>query len=107
MWFGQRIAALGLSMLLFGCPGSRPQSGVVPETVPVGKDAFAAGVAGVAALTYVAAGGCKIADCPADTVCNAETERCERIACSSTSALAETCPNGSSCNASTGTCVPF
>lgn len=94
-------------MGLFGCPGSRGHSGVVPEeTTPVGKGAFAAGVAGVAAVTYVAAGGCKIADCPADTVCNSETERCERITCS-TAPLANPCPGGSACSASTGTCVPF
>ncbi len=53
-----------LSTLLLGCPGSRGQSGVVPETTPVGKGAFAAGVAGIAAVTYVAAGGCKISGLP-------------------------------------------
>ena len=106
MRIGRWIPAIALSTLQLGCPGSRGHSGVVPETTPVGKGAFAAGVAGVAAVTYVAAGGCKIADCPADTVCNSETERCERITCS-TSPLANPCPANSSCSASTGTCVSF
>jgi hypothetical protein len=71
------------------------------------QPAVVAAVTGVAVTTYAVAGGCKIADCPADTVCNPSTERCERIQCGGPPASSDGCPPSTQCSQATGTCIPF
>lgn len=70
-------------------------------------EAIAAGVTATAAVIYAVGGGCKISDCPAATVCNPATERCERIECGGPVAKVDLCPSGSQCDPRSGSCVPF
>ncbi len=95
---------VGLSSLI-ACTGSRDPAPLYPR-LHSNDAAFAAAVTGVAAVAYATGGGCRISDCPSDTVCNPATERCERVECSGPPD-ASVCPSGSQCQASTGTCVPF
>ncbi len=106
MW-AARTPAVALALVAFvGCVGSRQQEPIYPQ-VYTHSPGFAAGVTAAAAVIYVAGGGCKISDCPADTVCNPATERCERVECAGPSNGPDACPSGSQCEARTGTCVPF
>lgn len=97
---------LVLAGVVLGCGGAH--EAYEPALPRRTGDAVVAGViTGAAVVTYAAAGGCRIAECPADTVCNAATERCERIECSGPRADADVCPPSSQCSSTTGTCVPF
>jgi hypothetical protein len=91
--------------LVLGCSGSRePYHPYVPDHT---NDPVVAGViTGAAVAVYAVGGGCKIADCPADTICNPGSERCERIECGGPVAN-DPCPPSSQCSSTSGTCVPF
>ena len=105
MRLGRRHASLKLlAVAALGCGSSpAPYTGYPLHSH---KEEVAAAVAGVAAVIYVAGGGCKISDCPSDMVCNPATERCERLECDGPPRI-DTCPAGSQCSPSTQTCVPF
>jgi hypothetical protein len=97
---------LGSLFAVFAC-GSKPEP-VWPQPETHANDYPTAGVfAGTAAVIYVAGGGCKISDCPTDTVCNPKTERCERLECSNDGLGPSGCPTGTQCNSTSKTCVSF
>lgn len=89
------------------CSGTRQADYPITPQVNENDPAILAAVTGAAVTTYALGGGCKIASCPADTVCNPSSERCERIECDDTQAKVDVCPPSSQCSAATGTCVPF
>jgi len=101
------ISLIAAAWSVQACAGSRDEyRPYLPLPQHSHNPAVAAAVTGVAVAAYAVGGGCKIADCPADTVCNPGTERCERIECSDSIPNGD-CPPSTQCSASSGTCVPF
>jgi hypothetical protein len=95
------------ALAVLGCAtGSRVEHTPLVSVPAVRNEVDVAVVTGIAAVTYVAAGGCNVADCPADTVCNPSSQRCVRIECNGPLAV-DVCPAASQCSSATGTCVPF
>jgi hypothetical protein len=107
MMVSRAIRAAALVCMVSSCSGSRQVYN--PVTPPTGEEpVVAAAVTGVAVGVYALGGGCRIADCPADTVCNPASERCERIECGGPLTDPNAgCPASSQCSANSGTCVPF
>jgi hypothetical protein len=104
----QRLSRLSFPLigLLAACSSARHPYDTYPD-VHTSDYAVAGVLTGTAAVIYATAGGCTISECPADTVCNPATERCERIECGGPLAKPTACPSGTQCENRTGTCVPF